>query len=300
MLLFKIFTKVIYMEALNETKKARINPRLVACYLKGELGQLKELKRSLEQLLEQLLELERSKEALVNTKGPLRAKTVQDIYVFTTEKRTIERKKRKIEEEKGMIEEKIKCKLQAYNIFDEDESLEKVIAYFEKQFTALFDTKKPKDKEVIDLAYAAQEYAERNHLNTEIAKMGKRVFEPVTTDVTEEETSHAVISSSNSTGTSGLRIEAATFVPKTVVNSTLNVRAAAFMPLLQKQTIHDSIEKVVPKIVTPEALRHSPRQNLMNSSLIFGDPSDLTSSDIQSTMDEPIENGRLYRCYMRP
>ncbi len=255
------------MKDSNEVTSVCINPHIVGWYLINELKQLKKLKRCEEERLSQ-------------TNHPIDAKTMNDIYVFSGIKK--------------QIEWPIKCKLQGYKkSFDADELLtfEEIVEYFEEQLTAL-NAKKTIEKIVVDVAYAAHEHAEKNHL-IDAAKMGKRLFKTVIADTPVKEHPHvsdaiikekpAVTSSNNST-----------------VTSALSVAAATFIPLSQKKAMADSIDEVDPKIVRPKVVRFSLHQNLIHSPSIPGKPhKNITSPETQRCASDSIQNSRLYRFWLR-
>ena len=203
------------MKDFNEVTSVRINPHIVGWYLINELEQLKKLKRCEEELMSQ-------------TNHPIDAKTMNDIYVFAGIKK--------------QIEWPLKSKLQGYKkSFDADELLtfKEIVEYFEEQLTAL-NAKKTIEKIVVDVAYAAHEQAEKNHL-IDATKMGKRLFETVIADTTAKEHPHV----------SDAIIKEKPAVPSTnnlTVTSALNVAAATFIPLSQKKAMADSIDEVDLKI----------------------------------------------------
>ncbi len=274
------------MKTSVEITFARINPHIVGWYLINELKQLQDLKRY--------------KDHLLQTQHPLYAKKIDEIYAFSAKKKH--------------IESSINRKLHAYEkSFDSDEplSLDEMIDYFEEQLVAL-NAKKTIEQIVIDVAYAAHEQAEKNHL-INAGKMGNRLFETVHTNGQEEEPRQVsdaprneppVVSSKNLATTSMLNAETAPLMPlsqkKAMANSTLSAKAPPFIPLTQRKTVPDSINGADQKKDIPEMPKHSLHQNLINSSLIFGESWEyVTSIEPPNLVDEPFENSKLYRLWQK-
>lgn len=249
-----------------EVTSVCINPHIVGWYLINELEQLKKLK---------LYEEER----LSQTNHPIYAKTINDIYVFSGIKK--------------QIEWPLKCKLQGYKkSFDTDELLifEEIVDYFEEQLTAL-NAKKTIEKIVVDLAYAAHEHAEKNHL-IDAKKMGKRLFKTVIANPTTKEHLHvsdAIIEEKP--------VAASNNSP---VTSTLSVAAPVFIPFSKKKAMVNSIGEVDLKPVKPKVVRFSLHQDLINSLPSLSEAHhDITSSEKQRSTSEPFENSRLYRFWLK-
>ena len=257
------------MKDSNEVTSVCINPHIVGWYLVTELTQLKKLKHAEEMQMSQI-------------DHPCHAKSIEEIYAFAIRKKN--------------IEWPIKLKLQEYKkVFEADDLLtfEEMVDYFKEQLTAL-NAHEMIEQIVVDAAYAAHEQAEKKHL-IDASKMGERLFRVVIKDSTAEEPRHVrdalireepVVSSSHSAVTPTPIVAAATFRPlpqqKATVDSALRVAAATFIPFSERSAVVHSI------IVRPKVVRFALGQDVINV------------SEIKHAVDEPIENSRLYRFWMKP